>query len=334
MKKLLLLDTMKKLLLLLMTAPIIGFGQCVSGDCENGYGTYLYLDGEKYIGKWKDNKFNGEGTLIFKDGKYVGEFEDGRYHGHGTFTNTKGDKYVGDFQDGLFDGKGTYTWGESPYKGDKYIGEWKDGKHNGQGTYAWGEGDNKGDKYVGGFINNKKTGQGTCTYANGEKYVGEWKDGKSHGQGTFTMADGIIKEGLFENGKFIEEEIPVVEEPVEEIEEKEKKKKERVVLSLNDKTEEVKKENILGFDSENGQSESELPTESTKVISEDVVHDNQEVVDEKDIERCGTEDGNQGEDTFDTKEKSNIAIYTLYIIIFVIVIIIIIKIRSQLRKTK
>jgi len=31
---------MKKLLL---CVPLIGFGQeCISGDCENGYGTYVY----------------------------------------------------------------------------------------------------------------------------------------------------------------------------------------------------------------------------------------------------------------------------------------------------
>ena len=31
---------MKKLLLILMFLPFIGFGQCVSGDCQNGYGTF------------------------------------------------------------------------------------------------------------------------------------------------------------------------------------------------------------------------------------------------------------------------------------------------------
>ena len=141
-------------------------------------------------------------TYIFPNGdKYVGEYMDEKRHGKGTFTSTKGDKYVGDFRYGFFNGKGTYTWGEGDNIGDKYVGEWKDGKHNGQGTYTWGEGDNKGDKYVGEFINNQKTGQGTCTYANGEKYVGEWKDGKSHGEGVYTLADGRIIEGLFEDGQ-------------------------------------------------------------------------------------------------------------------------------------
>ena len=37
----------------------------------------------------------------------------------------------------------------------------------------------------------------------GEKYDGEFKDGLLHGQGTFTKSDGMILEGLFENGEFI-----------------------------------------------------------------------------------------------------------------------------------
>ena len=55
------------------------------------------------------------------------------------------------------------------------------------------------------ILNNKKTGFGTCNYANGNIYVGEWKDGNSHGQGTFTTTDGQVREGLFENGEYIQE---------------------------------------------------------------------------------------------------------------------------------
>ena len=44
---------MKNLLLVLLFLPLIGFGQCVSGDCENGYGIYTWDNGEKYVGEWK-----------------------------------------------------------------------------------------------------------------------------------------------------------------------------------------------------------------------------------------------------------------------------------------
>ena len=48
---------MKKLFLLLLCVPIIVFGQCVSGDCENGYGTYKFSgewEGDICVGQWKD----------------------------------------------------------------------------------------------------------------------------------------------------------------------------------------------------------------------------------------------------------------------------------------
>ena len=53
---------MRKLSLLLFIVPIIGFGQCISGDCENGYGTYIYSgewEGQKYVGEWKYGKLHG-----------------------------------------------------------------------------------------------------------------------------------------------------------------------------------------------------------------------------------------------------------------------------------
>ena len=62
---------MKKLLLILLCLPIIGFGQCISGDCENGYGTYMYSgewEGDKYVGEWKDGLKNGRGTYTYADG--------------------------------------------------------------------------------------------------------------------------------------------------------------------------------------------------------------------------------------------------------------------------
>ena len=52
---------MRILLLILLYLPFIGFGQCVSGDCENGYGTYTFRDGGKYVGQWKDDKKHGQG---------------------------------------------------------------------------------------------------------------------------------------------------------------------------------------------------------------------------------------------------------------------------------
>ena len=168
---------MKKLLLVLLALPLIGFGQCISGDCDNGYGTYIYDDGNKYVGEWKDGKRNGQGTYTSARGnKYVGEWKDDKKHGLATNTFANGNKYVGEFKDDMYNGQGTNTFAN----GNKYVGEYKDDMYNGQGTATW---------------------------ANGDKYVGELMAGMMHGQGTGTLADGTIKKGLWQNNQFLDNEV-------------------------------------------------------------------------------------------------------------------------------
>ena len=50
--------------------------KCIEGDCHNGEGTFIYHDGGKYVGMFKDGKMHGQGTFTYHDGgKYVGEVE-------------------------------------------------------------------------------------------------------------------------------------------------------------------------------------------------------------------------------------------------------------------
>ncbi len=119
----------------------------------NCFGTYTYADGDKYVGEFKDDKRNGQGTYTF-----------------GPNTEWAGDKYVGEYKDDKFNGRGTYTFAN----GAKYVGEWKDGNENGQGTYTYAD----GAKYAGEFKDDKRNGQGTYTYADGTVEEGIWKDGE------------------------------------------------------------------------------------------------------------------------------------------------------------
>ena len=34
----------------------VGFAECIKGDCNNGYGTFTWTDGAKYVGEFKDGK--------------------------------------------------------------------------------------------------------------------------------------------------------------------------------------------------------------------------------------------------------------------------------------
>ena len=106
---------MKKLFLiaaLLASSPSWGvYGDCISGDCINGIGTYIWDNGDKYVGEHQDGKEYGQGTFTFANGnKYVGEYQDGKMHGQGTYTWADGKKYVGESQDDKKHGQGTYTF--------------------------------------------------------------------------------------------------------------------------------------------------------------------------------------------------------------------------------
>src|SRR5258706_366217 len=90
-------------------------------DCQ---GIDTFPNGGKYVGEFKDGKYNGESTFTFSDGqKYVGEFKDGKYHGQGTFTFANGSTYVGDWKEGKYDGRGTLYAADGSIK---QSGIWKD----------------------------------------------------------------------------------------------------------------------------------------------------------------------------------------------------------------
>ena len=109
--------------------------------------TVTYRNGDKYVGEWKDNKFNGQGILTFASGdRYDGKFKNGKAHGNSTYyyiadNEYKGDRYVGGFKDDKADGQGTYYHlAENRFKGDKYVGAYKDDKRHGRGTYTFADG--------------------------------------------------------------------------------------------------------------------------------------------------------------------------------------------------
>jgi len=96
---------MKKLSLYLFLGLLwcnVGFAECIKGDCNNGYGTYIYEDGRQYVGEWKDGERHGQGILTnTADGnkydgewKYVGQFKNDEPHEQGILTTADGSKWV------------------------------------------------------------------------------------------------------------------------------------------------------------------------------------------------------------------------------------------------
>ena len=86
-------------------------GDCLSGNCLNGYGKYVFHDGgTSYEGQFVNGRFNGIGILIRPDGAtYKGQFSDNKFNGSGILILNGGARYVGGFKDGFYHGEGNLT---------------------------------------------------------------------------------------------------------------------------------------------------------------------------------------------------------------------------------
>ena len=107
---------MKKLLLLVGLIVMVSgsvFAGCIKGNCENGFGTYNWSNGDKYVGEWKNGKRYGKGKLTWSDGvTYEGEWKNNKMHGKGTYIWKNGDKYVGELKNDQQSGLGTKTYND------------------------------------------------------------------------------------------------------------------------------------------------------------------------------------------------------------------------------
>ncbi len=78
---------------------------CLSGNCKNGEGTYVWSDGSRYVGGFKKGLQHGEGTLAFANGaSYVGDWDLGRRTGIGTAIYPDGRVKTGRWKDNRFEG--------------------------------------------------------------------------------------------------------------------------------------------------------------------------------------------------------------------------------------
>jgi len=63
---------------------------CIRGDCENGYGTYSWISGAKYVGFFENGKKNGQGAYCFPDGKRIeGVWDNGQFVGRQESSKLK-----------------------------------------------------------------------------------------------------------------------------------------------------------------------------------------------------------------------------------------------------
>jgi hypothetical protein len=157
---------------------------CISGDCENGYGTYVWKEsGTTYKGNWSNGIRQGKGYVIWSDGTfYGGDWLNGTQTGEGVLINTTNLTY----RSGI--------WNNGSLVTDKLItGNIYGDCQNNYGIYIW----SNGDIYLGDYVNGERSGSGTYKWSIGDIYTGGWKGNLMDGYGDYTYSDGTIKSGIW-----------------------------------------------------------------------------------------------------------------------------------------
>ena len=80
---------------------------CKEGNCENGFGKWVYTDKTTYEGEWVGTKKNGKGVETWPNGYiYKGEFKNSEWSGLGILTFPDGSTYEGEWAKGFMNGTG------------------------------------------------------------------------------------------------------------------------------------------------------------------------------------------------------------------------------------
>ena len=143
--------------------------------------------GYTYYGDFINNKKEGYGTMIWKDGaKYQGEFKNNQANGYGIIEYPDNKYYQGEVKNGRMDGFGEFFWKDEK----RYIGNYKNDKRNGFGIFIIRPNENQSTA-----VPSKRR----SNINNYSAYIGFWKNGNKDGFG-MTANFNEIKFGLWENG--------------------------------------------------------------------------------------------------------------------------------------
>jgi hypothetical protein len=189
-------------------------GECVLGDCENGYGEKEFKDGKTASGFFKNGKVYGPMHTAGKNDKkssfsvFKGSFLDQEgfayeYNGDNLMIFTDKSKNIGFYND--YKTKKTY---QLNYRNGEVISK-KELQYNNSTTCVVGNCSNgvgiyeySNSTYMGTFKNGKRDGFGILFFKSGGDYIGEFSNNNFHGLGSFTTSEYDYYMGYYQNGKY------------------------------------------------------------------------------------------------------------------------------------
>ncbi len=199
-------------LLTILIYPVWGQkgNKCLSGDCQNGYGSVLMSSGDTLYANFNDYRPKPYIEIHYKNGDiYKGYNYNGLPNGKGNLYANNGSLFSGLWQNGKKELTGSLIYKDgtkvyATFKSDTLFGPslLKNGCIAGDCVYGLGSyvfaG---GQKYNGNFFGGLKHGKGSFEYADGRIYNGEFFLDTIQGYGTMRYSDGSYYEGIYYKGE-------------------------------------------------------------------------------------------------------------------------------------
>jgi hypothetical protein len=173
---------------------------CISGNCYDGLGVFIFGNGAIYTGTFDRGEINGQGICHYPDGsKYEGEWENALPHGSGKMTSPGGQEESGQWYRGQLVRTSSSGHSTSFAMPARQTGCLSGNCTEGRGVKSYQD----GSRYEGTFKDHQPHGEGIFRYPNGDKYEGHFRQGMPHGKGTMHYADGQIQQGHWIDGEFV-----------------------------------------------------------------------------------------------------------------------------------
>lgn len=192
---------------------------CISGNCVNGKGIFIFPNGDIYVGDFYGGKRSGVGVCYYSNqseykGRWVSDLPDGQ----GTMKYPDGRLRTGLWKYGqpaevqnqeqgvAEENGGPVPLGLTAIQPRCLSGNCQDG----YGEYLFQD----SSRYSGSFRNGLPEGIGVIFYKNGERYEGMVKAGQLDGKGTIYYTDGRRISGYWEAGMYKQSLLPESIKPI------------------------------------------------------------------------------------------------------------------------
>ena len=137
-------------------------GDVDSNEQENGFGSFYWDNGDRYVGNWLHGKRHGTGKFTWPDGScYDGEWKADERHGRGKYTFNDGSHHIGEFRNDKICGHGTRYNSD----GSTFEGEWIDSENVKNVVFKYGSNFDRGK-----IINNEFISELEQWSTNGSSY--------------------------------------------------------------------------------------------------------------------------------------------------------------------